>query len=269
MVVKKNMLRKKLAEGKVSCGCVVTSRSTVIIEMLGYAGFEWVFIDTEHVPIESGVELEHLIRAAETSGMVPLVRVKRNKENYIRNAIEAGAQAVVVPHVATKEDAEKAASYARFPPMGVRGADPTVRSAKYKCGDFNWGDFIKESNEEVMVFALLEDKEFLDNLEDICSVEGLDGVCFGPTDYSLSLGLNLLYDFNHPSTKEAFDAVVDCAKRHNLEVLAAVNPCTVEQSNMLAERGIKLQHFSCDLAIIADAFNGLVKDVVSKVKKSD
>ena len=269
MVVKKNLLKRKLEAGKVACGCVVTSRSPVIIEMLGYAGFEWVFIDTEHVPIESGLELEHLIRAAETSGMTPLVRVKQNQENYIRNALEAGAQGVVIPHVATKEDAEKAASYARFPLRGVRGADPTVRSAKYKCGDFNWEKFIQESNDEIMVIALLEDKEFLDNLEDICSVDGIDGVCFGATDYSLSIGLNLLYDFDHPKTKEAFAAVVECANRKGLPVLAAVNPCTVEQSNKLAGMGVKLQHFSSDLAIIADAFNGLMKDVVSKVKQPD
>jgi 4-hydroxy-2-oxoheptanedioate aldolase len=268
-MVRKNMLKRKLAAGKVCVGCVVTSRSPVIVEMLGYAGFEWVFIDTEHVPIESGLELENLIRAAEASGLAPIVRVKRNKENYIRNALEAGAQGVVIPHVATKEDAEKAVQYARFPLRGVRGADPTVRSAKYKCGDFNWEKFIKQSNEEIMVIPLLEDKEFLGNLEDIASVDGIDVLCFGATDYSLSLGLNLLYDFNHPKTKEAFDAVVDCANRKGKPVLAAVNPCTIEQSEKLAAMGVKMQHFSSDLSIIADAFNGMMKDVVSKVKEPD
>jgi 4-hydroxy-2-oxoheptanedioate aldolase len=266
MVVRKNILKRNLAAGKVACGCVVTSRSPIIIEMLGYTGFEWVFIDTEHVPIESGLELENLIRAAEASNIVPLVRVKQNAENYIRNALEAGAQGVVVPHVATKEDAKKAVKYARFPLQGVRGADPTVRSAKYKCGNFNWEQFIRESNEEIMVIPLLEDKEFLDNLEDILSVDGIDGVCFGATDYALSLGLSLLYDFDHPKIKEAFEAVVECANRKGIPILAAVNPCTVEQSKKLADMGVKLQHFSSDLSIIAGAFNSLMEEVISKVK---
>ena len=269
MVVRRNTLKRKLAAGKLACGCVVTSRSPVIVEMLGYAGFEWLFIDTEHVPIESGLELEHLIRAAEASNIVPLVRVKQNSENYIRNALEAGAQGVVIPHVATREDAEKAVRYARFPLRGIRGADPTVRSAKYKCGNFNWEEFIRESNEEIMVIPLLEDKEFLDNLEDILSVEGIDGVCFGATDYALSLGLNLLYDFDHPRIKTAFEAVVECAKRKGIPILAAVNPCTVEQSRKLFDMGVKLQHFSSDLSIIAGAFNSLMENVVSKVKQSD
>ena len=105
---RENTLKRDLAEGKAVYGCAVMSRSPIIVEMLGYTGFDWLFIEPEHVPIGSDMTLEHLIRAAEASNIVPIVRVKENREQYIRNALEAGAQGVVVPHVATKEDAEKA-----------------------------------------------------------------------------------------------------------------------------------------------------------------
>jgi len=259
-------LKKALAKGKTVCGCASMSRSPMIIEMLGYTGFDYVFIDTEHTPISSDQTLENLIRAAEASGIVPIVRVKENREHYIRNALEAGAKGVVVPHVATKEDAENAVKYARFPLRGVRGADPTVRSAKYKCGDFNWDAFIKQSNEEAMVIPLLEDKEFLGNLDEILSVEGLDAVSFGPTDYALSLGLNLLYDFDHPKIVEAFEAVITGAKKRGLPILSAVNPLTVEQSKKLSDMGVTFQLFNTDISIISGALNALMKDVVSKVK---
>jgi len=259
-------LKKTLAEGKPVCGCASMSRSPMIIEMLGYTGFDFVFIDTEHTPISSDQTLENLIRAAEASGIAPIVRVKENREHYIRNALEAGAKGVVVPHVATKEDAENAVKYARFPLRGVRGADPTVRSAKYKCGDFNWDAFIKQSNEEAMVIPLLEDKEFLGNLDEILSVEGLDAVSFGPTDYALSLGLNLLYDFNHPKIVEAFEAMIAGAKKRGLPILAAVNPLTVEQSKKLSDMGVTFQLFNTDISIISGALNALMEDVVSKVK---
>ena len=259
-------LKKALAEGKPVCGCASMSRSPMIIEMLGYTGFDFVFIDTEHTPISSDQTLENLIRAAEVSGIAPIVRVKENREHYIRNALEAGAKGVVVPHVATREDAENAVKYARFPLRGVRGADPTVRSAKYKCGDFSWDAFIKQSNEEAMVIPLLEDKEFLENLDEILSVEGLDAVSFGPTDYALSLGLNLLYDFNHPKIVEAFEAVIAGAKKRGLPILSAVNPPTVEQSEKLTDMGVTFQLFNTDISIISGALNALMKDVVSKVK---
>jgi 4-hydroxy-2-oxoheptanedioate aldolase len=263
---RENTLKKDLAAGKIVCGYAVMSRSPLIVEMLGYSGFDWLFIDTEHVPVYSDMTLENMIRAAEASNVVPIVRVKENREQYIRNALEAGAMGVVVPHVATKEDAEKAVSYAKFPPQGIRGADPTVRSAKYRTGDFSWDAYINYSNEEAMVIPLLEDKTFLKNLDDILDVPGIGAVSFGPTDYALSIGLNLLYDFDHPSIAEAFDAVIEGANRRNLPVLAAVNPCTVEQSVKLAGMGVKFQLFGTDIALIAGSINSLMNDVVSKVK---
>ena len=263
---RKNKLKKDLANEEVVCGYAVMSRSPLIVEMLGYSGFDWLFIDTEHVPISSDMVLENLIRAAEASNVVPVVRVKENREQYIRNALEAGAMGVVVPHVATKEDAEKAVSYARFPTKGIRGADPTVRSAKYRTGDFNWDAYIRYSNEETMVIPLLEDKEFLENLEDILDVEGIDAVSFGPTDYAMSLGLNLLYDFNNARIVEAFEAVVEGAKKRNLPVLSAVNPCTVDQAKKLSEMGVKFQLFGTDIGLIAGSIDTLMKEVVSKVK---
>ncbi len=265
-MVKKNTLKQALAEGKVVCGYGVVTRSPILVEIIGYTGFDFVYIDTEHVPIGSDMTLEHLIRAAEASNTVPIVRVKENKEHYVRNALEAGAQGIVVPHVATKEDAEKAVKHARFPLKGIRGADPTVRSARYRCGDFNWEEFIRESNEEVMVIPLLEDKEFLPNLEDILSVDGIDALCFGPTDYALSLGLNLLYDFNHPKLVEAFKAIIEGAKSRGLPVVSAVNPPTVDQSKKLKDMGVRFQLFGMDMTLISSAFNILMQDVVSKVR---
>ena len=266
MMPRDNLLKHALAEGRVVCGVAVMSRSPILVEILGYSGFDFVFIDTEHAPIGSDMALENLIRAAEASNIVPIVRVKENREHYIRNALEAGAQGVVIPHVASRQEAEKAVSYARFPLRGIRGADPTVRSARYRCGEFNWEEFITKSNEETMVIPLLEDKEFLANLEAILSVEGIDAVCFGPTDYALSLGLNLLYDYNHPKLAEAFDAVVQGANKRGVPVLSAVNPPTVEQSNRLKQRGVRFQLFGTDIGHISATFHTLMQDVVSKVK---
>ncbi len=266
--MRENSLKQSLAAGRVVCGMAVMSRSPIMVEILGYSGFDFCFIDTEHVPIGSDLTLEHLIRAAEASGILPVVRVKENREHYIRNALEAGAQGVVVPHVATREDAERAVSYARFPLRGIRGADPTVRSARYRSGEFNWEEFIRQSNEEAMVIPLLEDKEFLANLDEILSVEGLDAVCFGPTDYALSLGLNLLYDYNHPKLAAAFDAWVEGAGARGIPVLSAVNPPTVEQAQKLTERGVRFLLFGTDLAHISATFHALVRDVVSRVKEN-
>jgi 4-hydroxy-2-oxoheptanedioate aldolase len=266
MTARDNPLKRAFAEDKVVCGVAVMSRSPILFEILGYSTFDFVFIDTEHVPIGSDITLENLIKAAEASNIVLIVRVKKNREHYIRNALEAGAQGVVIPHVASRQDAERAVNYARFPLRGIRGADPTVRSARYRCGEFSWEESITKSNEEPMVIPLLEDKEFLQALEAILSVDGIDALCFGPTDYALSLGLNLLYDYNHPKIAEAFDAVVERADKRGLPVLSAVNLQTVKQSNRLKQRGIRFQLFGTDIAHISATFHTLLQDVVSKLK---
>lgn len=263
---KENTLKRDLAAGKVCAGFAVMSRSPMIVEMFGYSGYDFLFIDTEHVPIGSDLVLENLIRAAEASNITPIVRVKENREQYIRNALEAGAMGVVVPHIATAEDAERAVSYARFPLRGIRGADPTVRSARYRCGDFSWDEFIQHSNREAMVIPLLEDKEFVDNLDEILDVEGLDAVSFGPTDYALSLGLNLLYDFDNEKIVSAFEKVIEGAKKRNLPVLSAVNPTTVEQSKKLTAMGVNFQLFGADVALISGAINQVMTEVVAKVR---
>ncbi len=265
-MLRKNKVKQALAEGKIVCGCAVMSRSPIIVEMLGYTGFDFVFIDTEHVPIGSDITLENLIRAAEASSITPIVRVKQNSEHYIRNALEAGAQGIVIPHVATLEDAKKAVKYARFPPKGIRGADPTVRFARYRCGAFSWEEFITTSNEQTMVIPLFEDKEFLSYLDEILSVEGIDAVSFGPTDYALSIGLSLLYDFNHPDIAGAFEILVKKANKRGLPILSAVNPMTVEQSKKLQEMGVKFQLFGTDIGIISSTFSTLIRDVINKVR---
>ena len=117
-----------------------------------------------------------------------------------------------------------------------------------------------------MVIPLLEDKEFMDNLDDILDVEGIDGVSFGPTDYALSIGLNLLYDFNHPKLVGTFEAVVDGAKKRNLPILSAINPPTLEQSQKLSDMGVKFQLFGSDIAIMAEAFQNLMTAVAPEVK---
>jgi len=107
----------------------------------------------------------------------------------------------------------------------------------------------------------------IDHLDDILDAEGIDAVSFGPTDYALSWGLNLLYDFNHERIVEAFEKVVEGAKKRNMPVLAAVNPCTAAQSEKLAQMGVKFQLLGTDIALMAEGINSVMTEVVSKVRE--
>lgn len=259
-------VKEKLAKGEMVYGVAIASRSPIYVEMAGYTGFDYVFLDTQHVPISSDLVLENLIRAAEAADIVPIVRVKENEEYFIRCALESGAKGIVVPRISSKEDAKKAVNAAKFPRFGTRHGNPAVRAAKWGCGEFDWDKFVKKSNEEVMVIALVEDKKGIDNLEEIVFVDGIDALSFGPTDYALSLGLNLSYDYDNPIIDEAFEKCLTVAKRKGIPVLDTFTPVTFEKSKELARKGMNFQLLGSDNHIVADAFRNLMGEVVKGVR---
>ncbi len=260
-------LKTNLAQGKIVYGLAISSRSPIYIEMAGYIGFDYVYIDTQHVPIGSDLELENLIRAADVSGIVPVVRVKENEEYFIRCALESGAKGIVIPRVSSKEEAQKAVQACRFPLAGKRHGNPHVRSAKWGCGDFDWDSFVKLSNEEVMVIPLVEDKEGIDNLDEILSVEGIDALSFGPTDYALSLGLNLNYDYDNPIIDEAFQKCLAAAKEKNIPVLDTFAPLTPEKSKEVAAMGMRFQLVGSDNGLVAKALKEIMDNVITKCRE--
>src|SRR5690606_21419726 len=119
-------LKPALREGTVLVGTWVNTPTPSEVEIIGYAGFDFVMLDTEHSSygIEAG---EGLIRAADAARIPALMRVAENKPSAIGKALDYGAQGIVVPHIGTAEEARQAVRGARFAPAGVRGAAPSVR----------------------------------------------------------------------------------------------------------------------------------------------
>ena len=183
-------------------------------ELAAHAGYDFVLIDNEHgiARIES---ICNAIRAAEAEGIVPLVRVPDvHDEAAIKKALDCGAAGVVVPGIATREQAELGVKYSKFTPLGNRGACPYVRANGY--GSMDPIAFYPNANCDVALVLLVEGQEGIDNFDEIISVEGVDGVFFGPVDLSLSLGVP--GEVNHPLVEEAIKDMVKKAKEKGVFV---------------------------------------------------
>jgi 4-hydroxy-2-oxoheptanedioate aldolase len=262
-----NPLKKSLSEGRMVCGCTVTTGCPAMVEIFGIHGLDFVFIDSEHTPVASDTELYNLIRAAEATGIVPMVRVKENQEHFVRNALEAGALALVFPHVQNRDDAHRAVRFSKFPPEGVRGANPFVRAGKWGY-DIVEGqsvvadEFIRSSNEAVMVILLVEDREGVENLDEILEVEGVDALSFGPFDYSLSMGLR----GDDPRIWDDYRIVVDKAKRKGLSVLTDIFPATEEKVREYINMGVNFLLFGLDVVIMNAAVRSIMQNVVNKIR---
>ncbi len=184
------MLKQKAARGTVN-GVMVLTNSPASVEILGYAGFDYVIIDTEHGP-NNIAAVENMIRAAETSGIAPIIRVTKNDPACILRVMDVGARGVLVPQVNSAAEALAAVRAVRYHPHGDRGLAGIVRAARY--GFTPLGDYIADTNDNSLVIVQAEDIKAVAALDEILAVEGVDGVLVGPADLSQSMGITGRFD---------------------------------------------------------------------------
>jgi 4-hydroxy-2-oxoheptanedioate aldolase len=236
----------------VSLGTWSQIASAEVIDMLGAAGFDFTIIDCEHGAF--GVETaETLIRACDANGLVPVVRAPSPDPAFVGKALDAGAAAVLMPQVATAEQARAAVAASRFAPDGTRGACPCVRAGGHFITD--WRSYAGAQRRETGVMALVETAEGLANIEAICAVEGLLALVLGPFDLSVSLGFE--GDYRHATVQAGLQRMVAVATEHGVPVIAPVfNPDAVEARRQRDEwRALGVSHFviGTDKIIFAEA----------------
>ncbi|HMM20572.1 MAG TPA: aldolase/citrate lyase family protein [Selenomonadales bacterium] len=196
-------MRDKIARGDTVRGVFVVTGTPANVEILGYAGLDFVILDMEHASTGSG-EVEHLIRAAEIGGIAPIVRVSKNDPALILRALDSGACGILVPQVNSATEAEQAVQAARYAPLGGRGLAGIVRAARYGFSPLS--DYVSSANRRTLVIVQAEDRRAVENLEAILAVEGVDGVFVGPADLSQSLGRT--GQFDHPEVNRIFADVI-------------------------------------------------------------
>ena len=166
MSLVRKSLRERLDDGEIIFGPWVLSTNPAFAEIPGLLDFDFVYFDMEHTS-NCWETIEKLILAALSTGTPTIVRVEDANPVNIRKVFELGAEGVLVPHVCTREDTEYIVRVAKFPPLGIRGTANTVRSAKYYTPDFK--AYLEESNRKTLVCALIEDKEAIENIEEIAA----------------------------------------------------------------------------------------------------
>lgn len=207
-----NSLKKKIQDREKVVGVFLGIYSPSIVEMIGYAGYDFIVIDDEHGAFSYN-ELENMIRTAELVNLTPIVRVSYDQSS-IQKALDRGAQGIQVPMVNTKEDAIQAVKKAKYPPLGERGAAYAHRAARY--GKDAGRHFIEKSNENILVIVHIETPTAVENFEEIMSVDGIDMAFLGSTDLSVNMGF--LEGPKSPEVQEKISLVYEKAKKLNVPV---------------------------------------------------
>jgi len=150
-----------------------------VVEIFGFANFDFVIIDMEHGPISMETAQRH-IRVAEAIRITPIIRVRDNNSHSILRALDIGARGVQIPHTSAKKEAIKAVEAVKFSPQEDRGVCRFVRVANYSSLDRY--EYFEFSNKENMTIIQVEGAEGIENLKDILTVSGINIVFLGPYD---------------------------------------------------------------------------------------
>jgi len=226
--------KEAIRQGDLVTGTWAQVGSPETIEILGHSGFDFLIIDTEHGSF--GVETaEPLVRAADAAGVPSIVRVADKNPTLIMKALDMGAQGIMVPQVSTKEDALRAVQAAKYPPLGNRGACPSIRAGNYMVED--WPRFADRSNNDTLVFLLVEGIEGVENFEEIVSVPGVDAVLPGPFDLSMALGVGGQMD--HPLVVAKMEEMVRIAQDNGVATVSVVFDPDIESMASKTETWVK------------------------------
>jgi 4-hydroxy-2-oxoheptanedioate aldolase len=250
-----NRVRQTLQEGDIVVGAIMQLASPELIEMAGRNGCDFVLIDCEHGSfyLERAVDL---FRAADAIGVTPFVRVPNGDPSFIMRALDSGAMGVVVPNVSTGAQVRTIVSAARYKlgdNGGTRGACPGTRASWHQTS--NWKEFVRWSNENIMVWALIEGVAGVSNMDEIVSVAGLDAIMLGAFDLAHDMGYP--GESHHPKVTAALDSVVAKARDKGVPVVAnffSTSPEGMsEERDRWLSRGVRIFSIGSDRRLINGA----------------
>ena len=192
---------------KYSIGSWITLNHPSIAEIMADCGFDWLCVDLEHSVIDY-YNAQLLISTIQAKGLKAFVRVGKNEDLIIKRVLDAGADGIIVPMINTKQDALKAVKSVKYPPEGSRG----VGLARAQGYGFNFDDYKNKKTNEIKLIVQIEHIDAIKNLDDIISIDGIDGSLIGPYDLSGSMGKP--GDYNDDDVIEILNKYENDASKH-------------------------------------------------------
>lgn len=200
---------RDLVASKTPLGTWLMAAAPTTAEALGNTGFDFLVVDMEHVPIAIP-DLAHILRAIGCTAAAPVVRLAWNDQVLVKQAMDAGAETLMIPFVQNAEEAREAISYMRYPPHGVRGVAAVHRGSRFGT----LPGYLANAHERAFSILQLETPEAIASIGEIAAVDGVDAVFVGPGDLSAAMGH--IGNIAHPEVQEliahAAKAAADAGK---------------------------------------------------------
>lgn len=247
--MKPSKVLAKLRSGRPAV-CVKTNlMDSRVIDIMGMIGFDCVWTCNEHIP-NDWCTIENQIRTCKMHDMDCMVRVSKGSYSDYIKPLEADAAGIMVPHVFTAAEARQVVRTTRFMPVGRRPVDGGNSDGHYCMVPAK--DYFEFANRERFVMVQIEDPEAMDEVDEICAVEGIDVVFFGPGDFSHGSGLAGQY--SHPDVLAARRRVAEACRKAGKWCGA---PASLETIPQLQEEGIQFFAIGADVVAISQYFQNI------------
>ncbi len=234
--------------------CVIPSSFSA--ELMGTYGFDWVCVDTQHGLIGYD-HLVPMLQALSATATPTLVRVSWNHPNEIMKALDAGAHGVIVPMVNNREEARQAVDAVRFPPLGRRSYGPTRAAIRQP----DWST--AGADDDVFLAVMIETREGLENIDEILSVPGVDGIYLGPNDLAVTHGLPPSSEGDAPEHRALIERAVEACRRH--DAIAGIH-CG---STTAARRWHSIGYHFCTITSDAAAMRAGAEQALDEMRTDD
>lgn len=242
MPAPKNKFKDALKDGRVQVGLWLALANPYTAELLGEAGFDWVLIDGEHGPNDIPLIMQQL-QALKGADSHPVVRLPVAESWMIKQALDIGAQSLLIPMIESEEKAQEMVRAVRYPPAGVRGVGAALARAS------NFGripDYLPSAGSEISLLLQIESVTGIENLDAIAAVEGVDGIFIGPADLAASMG-----HLGAPGAEPVVKVVEDAIRRvRRAGKAAGVLTSDLKLANRYMELGATFIAIGSDVGIL-------------------
>ncbi len=205
-----NYTKQKLSAGQLTIGFGIRQARTVdIAKIAKTCGFDWIFIDMEHSTMEVDIVAQICVAALD-AGITPLVRVPGHEPFHISRVLDGGAMGVVVPHVNTVDQARRIVDTCKYPPVGHRSIASMLPQLEYE--PILSQETIDLLNENLLVVAMLETPQAIENAEAIAAIDGIDVLHIGTNDLLAEMGIP--GQFGHDRVAAAYETTIAATRKH-------------------------------------------------------
>lgn len=250
--MKQNTFKKHLEAGNRGVIGWIAVPNALQAEAYSSAGFDAVTIDMQHGASDTN-DLVSLMQAICLNNVMPMVRVPWNDPAYVMRALDCGAMGIICPMINTVAEAEAFVQAGRYPPMGARSNGP------FRAAQWAGADYVANADKEIQLFAMIETREALGNLDAILKVKGLSGTYVGPSDLSLSYGKPPTLDPQDPEVIAAIETIAKKTRAAGL--IAGVHTDGPKTAHKRFDQGFHFCTLLNDLRLLVVAAQNGVKEM--------